>query len=589
MAELSRRGFIKNGMIAGGAAIAASTLLAGCSPKANSSNEGGAATQTEQKGSYPWPANPPEISDDQIEEEISADVIVVGLGLSGVAAARSAAEEGASVIAFEKSEKPNARSGDFALIGGETMKKWGLENVVDVDEAANHELEEGSYFPKRSIYTKWAKGSGEVFDWYAGAVPDLYYAESSIAEIPDGVDRYVTPYFVPLPEGYDFQKEEFPCYPSSVTCYPDQRFILDANWQIALDSGLADARFGHFVEKLEKAGDKVDTVYARNASTGKYVKATAAKSVILCTGEYSSNLEFLKFFCPSVVENEVAVWWPDVDVEGNPVNQGDGLKLGNWVGAAVQQHHAPMIHWMGGTYGGSGMDMSPVGTAPFLYLNKNGERFANEDIPGQQMQNQIENQPERMLFQIFDADWDKQWASFPIKHGKATYQMESPAGRAEATASPSDFISQANIDLAIEAGTLWKADTLDELLEKCAELGLDAKTAKASIERYNELAKAGKDEDFGKVASRLFPIEKAPFYATACRQGDMLVCIGGLVSDEECHVYNDEKQIIPGLYVAGNVQGNRFAVQYPIAFKGVSHSMALFYGYVAGKNAVNEA
>lgn len=133
---------------------------------------------------------------------------------------------------------------------------------------------------------------------------------------------------------------------------------------------------------------------------------------------------------------------------------------------------------------------------------------------------------------------------------------------------------------------LLKADTLDELLTLCKEKGLDIENAKASIERYNELAKAGKDEDFGKIASRLFPVETAPFYATPCRQGDMLVCIGGLVSDEECHVFDEEKRVIPGFYVAGNVQGNRFAVQYPIAFKGVSHSMALYYGYVAGKNAV---
>jgi hypothetical protein len=46
--------------------------------------------------------------------------------------------------------------------------------------------------------------------------------------------------------------------------------------------------------------------------------------------------------------------------------------------------------------------------------------------------------------------------------------------------------------------------------------------------------------------------------------------------------------VIPGLYVAGNVQGSRFAAEYPITLKGVSHSLAMFYGYIAGKNAVNE-
>lgn len=119
------------------------------------------------------------------------------------------------------------RSGDFAIMGGETMKRWGRENIVDIDEACDHEVEEGSYFPKRSIYTKWAKHSGEAFDWYLEAVPDIYYAESSIAEIPDGVEQYITPYFVPLPDGYDFTKEAFPCYPSSVSCYPDQKFIFE--------------------------------------------------------------------------------------------------------------------------------------------------------------------------------------------------------------------------------------------------------------------------------------------------------------------------------------------------------------------------
>ena len=66
------------------------------------------------------------------------------------------------------------------------------------------------------------------------------------------------------------------------------------------------------------------------------------------------------------------------------------------------------------------------------------------------------------------------------------------------------------------------------------------------------------------------------------------VCIGGLESDENCHTFDADRNVIPGLYVAGNVQGNRFATEYPIGLKGVSHSMAMYYGYVAGKNAMQE-
>ena len=68
----------------------------------------------------------------------------------------------------------------------------------------------------------------------------------------------------------------------------------------------------------------------------------------------------------------------------------------------------------------------------------------------------------------------------------------------------------------------------------------------------------------------------------------LLVCIGGLESDEDCHTFDADRNVIPGLYVAGNIQGNRFATEYPIGLKGVSHSMAMYYGYVAGKNALKD-
>ena len=62
-----------------------------------------------------------------------------------------------------------------------------------------------------------------------------------------------------------------------------------------------------------------------------------------------------------------------VDVEGKTVETGDGLRMGAWIGAKVQDHHAPMTHHMG----------SGMGVTPFLQINKHGDRFMNECIPGQ--------------------------------------------------------------------------------------------------------------------------------------------------------------------------------------------------------------
>ena len=83
-------------------------------------------------------------------------------------------------------------------------------------------------------------------------------------------------------------------------------------------------------------------------------------------------------------------------------------------------------------------------------------------------------------------------------------------------------------------------------------------------------------------------VENGPFYADKFTTALLLVCIGGLESDEDCHTFDADRNVIPGLYVAGNIQGNRFATEYPIGLKGVSHSMAMYYGYVAGKNAMQE-
>ena len=87
----------------------------------------------------------------------------------------------------------------------------------------------------------------------------------------------------------------------------------------------------------------------------------------------------------------------------------------------------------------------------------------------------------------------------------------------------------------------------------------------------------------------MFALDTPPYYIQPMGLSPMLVCIGGLESDEECHVYSTSRDVMPGLYVCGNIQGNRFAVQYPIGFKGVSHGLAMYYGYVAGKNAVAQA
>ena len=539
-----------------------------------------------------WLGTEPEIDESKVAKTVDVDVAVVGCGIAGVAACRSVAEDGGLVAAFEKADGPQCRSGEYAVINGRVQAKWGRDTWTreQIDDIIDSHMVESTYRCKRSIMSKWAHNIGDAFDWWVEANPDLYYAETTRSAIPDeSADNFIIPIFYPLPEHYDWKQERFPCYPTSVEFKPDQHVTVEANMQKAIDTGNVQTFYGCFVEKLIMEDGRCVGLYARDAATGEYIKCNASKGVILSTGDYSQNTKMLKHFCPEVIENNIQCLFTNVDVEGNFTNQGDGIQLGMWAGAQVQQSHASMIHHMGG-----GADLAGVGVmgnAGFLNLDLNGKRFMNEDLPGQQLENQIELQKNRESWQIFDSNWPEQLPYMPAAHGGACY-YEDYASEDEGPKNNTtyrNYKSPYQLEAAVADGRAVKADTLEELVAKIYPDDTAAQqTALDSIQRYNELAKAGYDEDFHKPASRMWAVENGPFYADKFTTALLLVCIGGLESDEDCHTFDADRNVIPGLYVAGNIQGNRFATEYPIGLKGVSHSMAMYYGYVAGKNALKD-
>ena len=539
-----------------------------------------------------WLGTEPEIDESKVAKTVDVDVAVVGCGIAGVAACRSVAEDGGLVAAFEKADGPQCRSGEYAVINGKVQAKWGRDTWTreQIDDIIDSHMVESTYRCKRSIMSKWAHNIGDAFDWWVEANPDLYYAETTRSAIPDeSADNFIIPIFYPLPEHYDWKQERFPCYPTSVEFKPDQHVTVEANMQKAIDTGNVQTFYGCFVEKLIMDNGRCVGLYARDAATGEYIKCNASKGVILSTGDYSQNTKMLKHFCPEVIENNIQCLFTNVDVEGNFTNQGDGIQLGMWAGAQVQQSHAPMIHHMGG-----GADLAGVGVmgnAGFLNLDLNGKRFMNEDLPGQQLENQIELQKNRESWQIFDSNWPEQLPYMPAAHGGACY-YEDYASEDEGPKNNTtyrNYKSPYQLEAAVADGRAVKADTLEELVAKIYPDDTAAQqTALDSIQRYNELAKAGYDEDFHKPASRMWAVENGPFYADKFTTALLLVCIGGLESDEDCHTFDAGRNVIPGLYVAGNIQGNRFATEYPIGLKGVSHSMVMYYGYVAGKNALKD-
>ena len=591
--NVTRRNFLSGAALVSAAIAGAG--LAGCAPQsaapaASSSSAGealgatGAANSTvgfDGTGTLPWLGEAPAISDDQVEEELTADVVVVGLGAAGVPAARAAAEAGAKVVCLESSSHLNSVASDMAIFGGQTQAQWGRgEGFLDKKMVVNMHMEECSHHVSQSVISRYYDESGAALDWFVGASKNLYMAPESYAEIPtDAQANYMFPYMYPVPETYDYTKEDLPCYPTSVG-FSSLATVMADNLQAAVDAG-AEVRYStKGVELILNDEGAVAGIYAQAAGSDGYLKITA-QSVILATGDYLGNEDMMKFYAPECVENGINILSIDLDDEGNYTNVGEGHKMGAWAGAAIEQWHAPMIHHMGGGAGADGRGV--IGNNGYLWLNLRGKRFMNEDLPGQQLENQVELQPQRKAYQFFDASWPEQLAYFPAAHGVACIYRDEPLPEYTASGLRINVRTPADIDAAVEEGRCLKADTIDELLGMIE--GMDVETAKASIERYNELARAGEDTDFFKSSQRLFALENGPFYAAECGCALTLGNLGGLESDEDCHVYNTDRELIPGLYAAGATQGGRFAVQYPISLKGLSCGMCMVYGKIAGENA----
>ncbi len=591
--NVTRRNFLSGAALVSAAIAGAG--LAGCAPQsaapaASSSSAGetlgttGAANSTvgfDGTGTLPWLGEAPAISDDQVEEELTADVVVVGLGAAGVPAARAAAEAGAKVVCLESSSHLNSVASDMAIFGGQTQAQWGRgDGFLDKKMVVNMHMEECSHHVSQSIISRYYDESGAALDWFVGASKNLYMAPESYAEIPaDAQANYMFPYMYPMPETYDYAKEDLPCYPTSVG-FSSLATVMTDNLQAAVDAG-AEVRYStKGVELILNDEGAVAGIYAQAAGSDGYLKITAP-SVILATGDYLGNEDMMKFYAPECVENGINILSIDLDDEGNYTNVGEGHKMGAWAGAAIEQWHAPMIHHMGGGAGADGRGV--IGNNGYLWLNLRGKRFMNEDLPGQQLENQVELQPQRKAYQFFDASWPEQLAYFPAAHGVACIYRDEPLPEYTASGLRINVRTPADIDAAVEEGRCLKADTIDELLGMIE--GMDVEAAKASIERYNELARAGEDTDFFKSSQRLFALENGPFYAAECGCALTLGNLGGLESDEDCHVYHTDRELIPGLYAAGATQGGRFAVQYPISLKGLSCGMCMVYGKIAGENA----
>ena len=558
MANLSRRSFIS-----GTAAIASTAALAGTvtSALADEAQESAAYTPSFMQAPAPIDAA-------DIKETIDADIVIIGSALSGLCACRAAVENGAkNIVVIEKADTWQCRSNQFGTIGGKIQEDLGIK--IDRNAAVGQLMKECGYRPNQRILNLWADNSGEAFDWFLAPMEGKYVVENE-SDPYDAEEGHlsVRKTHWPEPDNSHTEDDFYPIFSDCQITLPTMAPWVEAIYNICVEAGVT-FKFSTWARQLVRENNEgpVTGVICQDVD-GNYSQVNASKAVLLATGDFAGNKDMMSYYVPWATR--FASIFPNRDAAGDPTNTGDGQCMGMWIGAKMEDGPlAPMTHHLGG----------PLGMDAFLLTDVNGDRFVNEDVGGQPFQNQLSRLPKKTAWQVFDSEWPNQLQYMDCGHGNVSWYVDDdkvPGGSYGRNA----YISQAMFDEAMASDAGVQADTIEELAEK---MGVPVEEFCAPIERYNELAKNGVDEDFGKRADRMFAIENPPFYGYKLTDTVLLVCMGGLETTVDFEVLDTNDDVIPGLYAVGNAQGGRFLVDYPLPCPGISHGMAMTHGMLVGR------
>ncbi len=314
--------------------------------------------------------------------------------------------------------------------------------------------------------------------------------------------------------------------------------------------------------QLEKDGARVGAVLARRPD-GEWIRAKAARAVVLATGDFSRNREMMKVFCPQYADGfspETADY--DIGFSIGGLFRGEGHLMALWAGAAWQRTWpcAPMIQ------GSRVCSSLPFGSHRGLRLNVNGERYCNEDMNGAYTALTTLREPGGKAYIIWGSNYadETRWRA----HG----------GRRDGPDMTREQILK-NWEDQIEKGKAVRANTLEEVVKA---LGLPPEKTLAEIERYNAHCRAGVDPDFHKSPKYLQEIREAPFYGASLSDRFYFSVLGGPRTDWKMRICDAEDRPIDGLYCLGSMIGDFYAGCYNFRIVGENYGACLTFGYLTG-------
>lgn len=548
--------------------------------------------------------------------DVTTDIVVIGSGAAGLAAALTARELGLEVIVLEKE---NLIGGSTALAGGgmwipnnHLMRNEGLHDSFA--EALQYlDASVGDEGPATSLARKRAfiETAPVAIQFYENAglrfrrtpnYPDYYPNLPGASVVGRGIESQIfnmrkvemfsdrlVPRVFPrnMPVGTLDMAKFVLARRTLAGLLTFARVVTHHFWGRATLRKLAGggaALVGQFIyqlmrrdtvpwmncpvtQLLEETGRIAGVVALRD---GKALRIQARCAVHLGGGGFARNKEMRTKYQPKPIDGS----W----TSASPSDTGNAIQLGHSAGAALSLMDEA---WWGP------VSILPNGLPMFLtferpkpgslIVDQRGDRFMNEAQSYTDAVHEMFRRQDRMgggvpCWLVFDQTYRNNYQFGMMLPGRTPKQ-------------------------AIECGYMRRAHTIEELAVHCK---MDPATLRASIERFNTLARSGVDIDFGRGSNPydtyfgdprtrpnacLGPLLKAPFYAVGMYPGD-LGTKGGLVTDEHCRVLREDGSVIEGLYATGNTAATVMGRKYP--GPGVTLGPALTYSYRAVHHAAGK-
>ena len=521
-----------------------------------------------------WLGKEPDIDETAITETVDTDILIVGAGNGGMFAAAYAAANGLNFRVIEQNANVQDTRHWYGAVDSAAAKEAG-EPATDKAKLLSEISRYASGKCDQRVVKTWINESAAMHDFMRSILEDKYgwvcdFTSGSEAAWPAENAEHNTDYLYPVQE-HNYMASE------SASGLPRNELLLQYIQELGYD-----VDFKTSLAKLEKNSDgRITGVIAQSTEDDHFIRYNANQGVLLACGGFPGNPYMMEQLDPLGTSVTTACSY-------SPADKGYGIRAAVWAGANLDKEAAPMLFDRGivapgvdagyvdsdSAFGGKAFpgkirQYNP-GTQPFLKVNRNGERFANESCPYNDIVYAAAHQPGRVYAQICDANI--------LEDAKRFHTI----GCSAQTRNGGEKYIQGKMDEAIEAGALFKCDTLDELADKMGFTGAAKDTFLATVERYNELYDKQNDEDFGKPAYRLSAIRTAPFYG--CWLGaSLLTTEQGIAINEKGQALDTNNQPMEGLYITGDMSGSFFANNYPCLMAGVAMGRTLTYAMKAIK------